>query len=97
MFPSPFQRSRTTAGRIVGAAKILRDITGRRQAEETLRASEERFRTMANSMPQLAWVARADGFIYWYNERWYEYTGTTPEQMEGWGWQPSITRTRCRK
>ena len=28
-----------------------------------------------------------DGYIYWYNERWYAYTGTTPEQMEGWGWQ----------
>jgi PAS domain S-box-containing protein len=32
-------------------------------------------------------MARADGFITWYNERWYTYTGTTPEQMEGWGWQ----------
>jgi PAS domain S-box-containing protein len=38
-------------------------------------------------MSQLAWIARADGFIFWYNRRWYEYTGTTPEQMEGWGWQ----------
>ena len=42
---------------------------------------------MANSIPQLAWIARADGFIFWYNQRWYDYTGTTPEQMEGWGWQ----------
>ena len=56
-------------------------------AEEALREGEERFRTMANSIPQLAWIAHPDGFIYWYNERWYEYTGTTAEQMEGWGWQ----------
>lgn len=35
----------------------------------------------------MAWIARADGYIFWYNQRWYEYTGTTPEQMEGWGWQ----------
>ena len=42
---------------------------------------------MAESIPQLAWMARPDGHIYWYNRRWYEYTGTTPEQMEGWGWQ----------
>jgi PAS domain S-box-containing protein len=42
---------------------------------------------MANAIPQLAWVAWADGFIYWYNQRWYEYTGMTPEQVEGWGWQ----------
>jgi PAS domain S-box-containing protein len=65
----------------------IEDITERKHAEEALHESEERFRSMANSIPQLAWVARADGFIYWYNQRWYEYTGTKPEQMEGWGWQ----------
>ncbi len=55
--------------------------------EKALRESEERFRVMADSIPQLAWLAKADGYIYWYNRRWFEYTGTTPEQMEGWGWQ----------
>ena len=59
----------------------------RKQADEALQESEERFRTMVNAIPQLAWIARPDGYIYWYNERWYAYTGTTPEQMEGWGWQ----------
>jgi PAS domain S-box-containing protein len=54
---------------------------------ESIRQSEEQFRTMANSIPQLAWMAHADGFIFWYNRRWHEYTGTTPEQMEDWGWQ----------
>ncbi len=63
------------------------DITERRKSETALQESEERFRTMANSMSQLAWIARSDGFLFWYNQRWYEYTGTTPEQMEGWGWQ----------
>ena len=38
-------------------------------------------------MPQLGWTARADGYIDFYNRGWYEYTGTTYEQMEGWGWQ----------
>ena len=52
-----------------------------------MRENEERFRTMANAIPQLAWIAQPDGSVYWYNERWYSYTGTTPEQMEGWGWQ----------
>ncbi|MEI2723393.1 MAG: PAS domain S-box protein [Verrucomicrobiota bacterium] len=66
---------------------IRADITERKAAEAAVRESEERFRTMANSIPQLAWIARADGFIFWYNERWYQYTGRTPEQMEGWGWQ----------
>jgi PAS domain S-box-containing protein len=45
------------------------------------------FRALANSMPNLAWMADADGWLIWYNDRWYDYTGTTPDQMVGWGWQ----------
>jgi PAS domain S-box-containing protein len=52
-----------------------------------LRESEEVLRALANSIPQLAWMAQADGAIVWFNKRWYEYTGTTPEQVVGWGWQ----------
>ncbi|HYO95893.1 MAG TPA: PAS domain-containing protein, partial [Polyangiaceae bacterium] len=58
-----------------------------RGGEEALGgAGEAGFRAMANSMSQLAWIASGDGYIYWYNQRWYEYTGTAPAQMEGWGW-----------
>jgi len=74
-------------GKIALSFITIQDITERRQAEREVRESEERFRTLANSIPQLAFMARADGFILWYNQRWYDYTGTTPEQMEGWGWQ----------
>ena len=56
----------------------LRDEMTRQQAQ---------FRTMADAIPQLAWMAEPDGNIFWYNRRWYEYTGTTLEQMQGWGWQ----------
>lgn len=63
------------------------DITDRVAAEGKLHESERRFRTLANSISQLAWTARADGYVEWYNQRWYDYTGTTPEQMMGWGWQ----------
>jgi PAS domain S-box-containing protein len=52
-----------------------------------IRESEEKFRTLAESIPQLAWMARPDGHIFWYNQRWYDYTGTSPGQMEGWGWR----------
>jgi PAS domain S-box-containing protein len=45
------------------------------------------FRALAENIPTLCWIADADGYIYWYNRRWYDYTGTTPETMEGWGWQ----------
>ncbi len=51
------------------------------------REVDEQFYTLANLMPTLCWMAAADGWIFWYNSRWYEYTGTTPAQMEGWGWQ----------
>jgi PAS domain S-box-containing protein len=54
---------------------------------EVLRDREEQFRTMADALPQLAWMADDAGWIYWYNRRWYEYTGTTLEQMRGWGWK----------
>jgi PAS domain S-box-containing protein len=49
--------------------------------------SGQDFRNLAENLPILCWIADADGYIYWYNKRWYEYTGTTPEQMRGWGWQ----------
>ena len=66
---------------------VTRDITEHKRAEEALRRSEEEFRALANAVPQLVWMASPDGWIFWYNQRWYEYTGTRPEQMEGWGWQ----------
>src|SRR5262249_6477337 len=75
------------SGGVTGALGMFTDITDRRRAVEALRQSEERFRLLAESIPQLAWMARPDGYIYWYNKRWYEYTGTTREQMQGWGWQ----------
>ena len=48
---------------------------------------QQQFRALLDLMPQLVWMANADGYIFWYNRQWYEYTGTTPAQMEGWGWQ----------
>lgn len=57
------------------------------RSEQALRDSEEQFRTLADSIPQLAWMTGPDGHIFWYNRRWYEYTGATLEQMAGWGWQ----------
>ena len=47
----------------------------------------EDFSRFAEFLPTLCWIARGDGYIVWYNRRWHDYCGTTPEQMEGWGWQ----------
>ncbi|MGA7029417.1 MAG: CHASE3 domain-containing protein, partial [Candidatus Acidiferrales bacterium] len=54
-----------------------RDHAARALAEENLREGEERFRTLANNIPQLAWMADEHGSIFWYNDRWFDYTGTT--------------------
>lgn len=59
----------------------------RKRAEEQMAESEQNFRAMADSIPQLAWMAQPDGHIFWYNKRWFDYTGKTSEEMEGWGWQ----------
>ncbi|WP_224242757.1 PAS domain-containing sensor histidine kinase [Hyalangium gracile] len=78
---------RTPEGRIIGGVVAQMDITARLHAETALRESEARFRALADNISQLAWMADATGFISWYNRRWYEYTGTTYEQMRGWGWR----------
>jgi PAS domain S-box-containing protein len=69
------------------SVELRREIAERKRAEAELHQLEEQFRTLADSIPNLAWWANGDGYIKWYNRRWYEYTGTTPAQMEGWGWQ----------
>jgi PAS domain S-box-containing protein len=66
---------RDSAGKIVGASKIARDITDRKRVEAALHESEARFRQLADSMPQIVWTARPDGYIDYYNKRWYEFTG----------------------
>ncbi|MHC5543431.1 PAS domain-containing protein, partial [Singulisphaera rosea] len=78
---------RNPDGRILGVSQIARDISEHKLAEATRRRDEEKFRLLAESIPQLAWMARPDGHIFWYNRPWYDYTGTTAEQMEGLGWQ----------
>ncbi|NEX94759.1 PAS domain-containing protein [Caulobacter sp. 17J65-9] len=63
------------------------DIDDQKQAAEQLRESVELFRTLAAAIPQLAWRADAQGSVYWFNQRWYDYTGGTPADMEGQGWR----------
>jgi PAS domain S-box-containing protein len=52
-----------------------------------LQESEERFRTLADNIAQLTWTADLVGNITWYNRRWFEFTGTTLAEMQGWGWE----------
>ncbi|HEY0426380.1 MAG TPA: PAS domain S-box protein [Pyrinomonadaceae bacterium] len=63
------------------------DITERKKAEEKLRESEQQLQTLANSVPQLVWMAAPDGSRFWFNQRWFDYTGTTFDEVKGFGWQ----------
>ncbi len=75
-----------TTGASLGVCTIIRDLTSELQAAANLDESERRFRMLADNMSQFAWMANSDGWVYWYNKRWYDYTGTTLSEMEGWGW-----------
>lgn len=55
--------------------------------EALLAERTEDFNMIANSIPQMVWKADQSGFVTWYNQRWYDFTGTTLEEMQGWGWQ----------
>lgn len=79
--------ARDDHGKQILAVVITRDVTVLKSVELALKDSEERFRTMANSIPQLAWMTDEAGWIFWYNQRWYDYTGTTLKEMEGWEWK----------
>lgn len=74
------------AGELDRFPGVVIDITKRKQTEEALRESETRLRFMADSMPQLVWITRPDGYHEYYNQRWYDYTGTTPGTTDGEGW-----------
>jgi PAS domain S-box-containing protein len=68
------------------AALLVREQKARADAEQ----SEQRYRHLADAMPQIVWTARPDGWLDYYNQRWFEYTGLTLQETEGWGWQPVI-------
>ncbi|MFC5479349.1 MASE4 domain-containing protein [Massilia suwonensis] len=66
---------------------VLADITERKRSEAAAAEMEVHFHTMADELPEIAWMARPDGWIYWFNRRWHEYTGLSQDEAEGWGWR----------
>ena len=66
------------------------DITERVEFERSLRESEARFRTLADDAPVMIWMTRADGHCEWLNARWYEFTGQSATEAEGFGWLDAV-------
>ena len=66
------------------------DIDDRKRAEEALLASERNLDLIINTIPALAWSARADGTAEFFNQHYLDYIGLSAEQAQGWGWTAAV-------
>jgi PAS domain S-box-containing protein len=78
-----------------GVVCYFRDITQQVQTRLAVEESEERFRTLANNMAQLAWMADATGCMFWYNQQWFDFTGTASAEMRNADWQRIVHPDYC--
>ena len=81
-----YQPTRDHLGRVSGIFLEGSDVTDAVRASQALRENEQRLRDLANTIPHLAWMADAHGNLHWYNDRWFDYTGAAPEQLEEGRW-----------
>ena len=78
---------RSDAGQALRVHGLNLDITEKKAAEAALIESERQFRALVDSMPQIAWSARGDGTVDYYNRRWYEFTGISSDDDH---WEPAV-------
>ncbi len=91
---------RDSEGSAIQFPGIMIDISSRKAAEAKIQQSEERLRFMADTMPQLVWVATPDGGVEYYNKHWFSYTGVNKEIAYGEGWNDLLhtsDRARARR
>lgn len=67
----------------IGAAANIQNLRDARDSALEVTG----FQRLANAMPQVVWTAQPDGYIDWYNDNWFDYTGQTFDEAKGWGWQ----------
>ncbi|MBN8227776.1 PAS domain S-box protein [Corallococcus macrosporus] len=81
---------RTPDGAITAAVCVFADVTERQNAEQRLRASEERYRQLFEAAPQVIWTNQTDGGNSQFNSLWFKLTGQTQEQASHYGWLNAI-------
>ena len=81
---------RDTNGHIVRWYNLLIDIDERKRAEEALATNERNLKLIIDTIPALAWSARTDGAVDFFNQHYLEFVGLPAEQALGWGWTAAI-------
>jgi PAS domain S-box-containing protein len=71
-------------------AVLFLDITIRKAAEKRVLESEERFRTLSQSMPNHVWTSRSDGSLDWFNDQVFSYSGMSLDHLAGNGWAAMV-------
>ncbi len=74
-------------GKVSGVLVTVIETTENKKLYNAIWENEKRYVAISDNIPNLAWMADVNGYIFWYNKKWYDYTGATPDQMAGWGWQ----------
>jgi PAS domain S-box-containing protein len=81
---------RDARGNILGIVLVFRDVTEQHEAQRHLHESMNQLRQLADAMPQIVWAAQPDGYMDYYNERWYEYTGLPRGEYGHSSWVASL-------
>ncbi len=91
MVNAEFGPQRATVSGSTEVANLARSINhmldGLYRQHTELQHESEKLRQLANTIPQLAWIAHSNGVVHWYNDRWYAYTGLTAGQLQDQGWE----------
>jgi PAS domain S-box-containing protein len=81
---------RDNDGTIIGTFGVARDITNLKLAEEALRESEQRWRSLTEALPQLVWAATPDGSCDYFSTQWTQHTGIPESDLLGWRWLETL-------
>jgi len=85
-----YQPVRDEAGEVMGVSIVVNDISDRKRVEQALRETEEHYRSMVESNPQMPWIMDTKGNAVEVSPRWEKQTGMTREQALGTGWMDAL-------